>query len=544
MARIRGKIWILCFALSSLFTLRTEAQNVIVAVVDGARYSETFGASGTYIPHLWNDMKPLGTLYTDFRIVPPGRTETVPGHATIATGTWQQVSNDIYGVPTKPTIFEYFRREDGHPQNECYDVAGKTKLAAIAFSTYPGYGAPYGATVSAADIGDDQVYTNLVSIMDTYHPPVIIVNFSSVDRAGHTGNWTSYLAAITHADLLVYQLWQKIQTDSVYTPANTTLFVTNDHGRHDDAHGGFQNHGDLCAGCTHIMLLALGRNAIPDQAVSATRYQIDIAPTVGGLLDFNPLHAAGTGLFPIAPILLSPPDRAIDQPSTITLRWNALTGLNMYRVQVSTDSLFGTTVFDDSVVTSTSREVPSLFDATLYYWRVRASNDRWTGPYSTPWRFTTGALVTNEYVYTTGWNMVSLPLTITDRRSVAAFPTAVSSAFAYDSSQGYVARDTLDYGRGYWLKFPSGQTVSLTGTTRTLDTVRVSAGWNIIGSISEPVPVASIQQLPAGIVMSPFFRYSEGYGAADTLQPASGYWVKTSAAGRLVFGALPRANPK
>ena len=284
-----------------LFSLPASAQNAIVVVMDGARYSETFGAGGAYVPHLWNDLKPQGTLYSNFRITSPGKTETVPGHATIVTGTWQPVSNDIYGVPTRPTVCEYLREEDGYPQSDCYLVVGKSKLAAVAYSSYAGYGASYGAGVSAGDLTDDQVYSNLIAVMDTYHPKLIVVNFPSVDAAGHSGNWTNYLAAITHADLLIHQLWQKIESDSYYSPANTTLFVTNDHGRHDDAHGGFQNHGDDCEGCRHIMLLAVGRGATPDQVIPDTRYQIDIAPTIAELLDFTTVHAVGTRLFDAPP---------------------------------------------------------------------------------------------------------------------------------------------------------------------------------------------------------------------------------------------------
>jgi hypothetical protein len=37
-------------------------QNVIVVVMDGARYTGTFGAGSACVPHLWNDLKPQGTL--------------------------------------------------------------------------------------------------------------------------------------------------------------------------------------------------------------------------------------------------------------------------------------------------------------------------------------------------------------------------------------------------------------------------------------------------------------------------------------------------
>ncbi len=51
-----------------LFTNFLFAQNVIIVVIDGARYTETFDSTGIYIPHMYNDLKPSGYLYTNFRI--------------------------------------------------------------------------------------------------------------------------------------------------------------------------------------------------------------------------------------------------------------------------------------------------------------------------------------------------------------------------------------------------------------------------------------------------------------------------------------------
>ena len=135
------------------------------------------------------------------------------------------------------------------------------------------------------------------------------------------------------------------------------------------------------------------------------------------------------------------------------------------------------------------------------------------------------------------------PLTIADRRRTTVFPTSVSNAFAYTTA-GYAARDTLDYDTGYWLKFPSTQLLSLTGGVRSLDTINVVQGWNIIGSISSPVPVASIVQIPGGIVVSQYFGYSgSAYAPAASINPMQGYWVKVSQNGRLVLpGASSRAQ--
>ncbi len=135
----------------------------------------------------------------------------------------------------------------------------------------------------------------------------------------------------------------------------------------------------------------------------------------------------------------------------------------------------------------------------------------------------------------TGWNILSLPVTVGDRRKTVVFPTSTSNAFAY-TPIGYVNDDTLDYGVGYWLKFPSTQSLSLTGGVIATDTIDVIQGWNIIGSVSTPVPVGSIIQIPSGIVASSYFGYGIiGYASATSINPMGGYWVKVNQNGKLVL---------
>jgi len=153
-------------------------------------------------------------------------------------------------------------------------------------------------------------------------------------------------------------------------------------------------------------------------------------------------------------------------------------------------------------------------------------------------------------VYSTvqqGWNMVSLPVTMSDRSKTVVFPTSVSNAFAYTPG-GYANRDTLDYGLGYWLKFPSSQALSLAGDFIALDTIDVAQGWNIIGSISVSVPTGSIVQIPGGIVTSQYFDYTGGtYTSASSIDPMRAYWVKVSQNGKLVLtgsaARIQKSNP-
>jgi hypothetical protein len=139
---------------------------------------------------------------------------------------------------------------------------------------------------------------------------------------------------------------------------------------------------------------------------------------------------------------------------------------------------------------------------------------------------------------TAGWNMLSVPLTMPDMRTSTLFPTAVSAAYTFTAG-GYDARDTLRNGEGYWLKMVSPQPLTMAGAVRPADSVDVVAGWNMIGSVSGSVAVDSIVQIPPGIIAPPIYAFTgTSYAPADTLKAMRAYWVKATAAGRLVL-ALP-----
>ena len=46
------------FIVLIFFITIAASQNVVIAVIDGARYSETFGAEAIYIPNIWNKAAP------------------------------------------------------------------------------------------------------------------------------------------------------------------------------------------------------------------------------------------------------------------------------------------------------------------------------------------------------------------------------------------------------------------------------------------------------------------------------------------------------
>jgi hypothetical protein len=140
-----------------------------------------------------------------------------------------------------------------------------------------------------------------------------------------------------------------------------------------------------------------------------------------------------------------------------------------------------------------------------------------------------------------GWNLISLPVTVSDGSVSGLFPTAVSDAFSYEGT--YQTRTNLVNGTGYWLKFNGSQTVSTFGSPVAHDSIDVSTGWNIIGSITVPVSAASIGSNPPGIITSPMFGYNGSYFVADTVEPGSGYWVKANQDGLLTLDSGTVMSP-
>ncbi len=141
-----------------------------------------------------------------------------------------------------------------------------------------------------------------------------------------------------------------------------------------------------------------------------------------------------------------------------------------------------------------------------------------------------------------GWNMVSVPLVVPDYKKSILFPSAQSEAFAYKGS--YVVKDTLENGIGYWLKYASAQAASIFGYPLTSDTIPVTNGWNMIGSISQSINTSSIVSIPGGMITSAFFGYNGSYFIADTIEPGKGYWVKTSQSDSLILSAASMSNPE
>ena len=241
----------------------------------------------------------------------------------------------------------------------------------------------------------------------------------------------------------------------------------------------------------------------------------------------------------ILPIQLAEFSGSFVSVNIVQLHWTTVSEINSYGFFVERKlGLNGTfeTVSDLIPGAGTSLElheyswIDSAVNVGTYYYRLQQIDLDANISYSDEIML---IITSRMYNVSDKWNLISVPLTVSDLSKTVLFPTATSSAFAFQS--GYTVQLTLTNGVGYWLKFSGAQDVTMNGLARISDTISVQSGWNMIGSISSPIQFVSVQSLPGGIISSKLFGFNAGYFIADTIQPGKGYWVKVNQSGKLIL---------
>jgi exonuclease III len=136
---------------------------------------------------------------------------------------------------------------------------------------------------------------------------------------------------------------------------------------------------------------------------------------------------------------------------------------------------------------------------------------------------------------TNGWNILSVPLIVSDMTASVLFPTAISPFYFFNNI--YYQVSTLENGKGYWAKFSGSQSVIITGSLVPTNSIDVIQGWNMIGPFDTQIPVTSITTNPPNIITSPFYGFDFVYYQTSTLQPGKGYWIKTNSSGTIYFNS-------
>jgi len=267
-----------------------KTKRVVILVIDGPRYTETWGEpQRQYIPRQAKELAPQGVLFTDFRN--DGPTYTNAGHSAMLTGFYQEINNTGKELPKNPSLMQRYLAEGNKPNTDAWVIASKDKLQILANSMHPDWKYKYLASTDCGKKGNTTGYredavtmSRIEEILPEHKPHLVLINFKEPDASGHARNWEKYLRGIEDTDGYAYRVWNLIQSLPDFKD-QTALFITNDHGRHDDKRlMGFTSHGDKCFSCRHISLLALGPDFKKGAVIEKRRGQIDIAVTAAKLL--------------------------------------------------------------------------------------------------------------------------------------------------------------------------------------------------------------------------------------------------------------------
>lgn len=146
--------------------------------------------------------------------------------------------------------------------------------------------------------------------------------------------------------------------------------------------------------------------------------------------------------------------------------------------------------------------------------------------------YTTTLLQHTKYFYD-GWNLVSIGLDVLYWNKDSIFQRYASEIYSYNNR--YVVENNLKPGFGYWVKYQNFDSILIKGFEIRNDTINLKSGWNLIGSISDTIPVSNVITIPENLISSNFFAYRDGYYISDFIIPFEGYWLKVKSDGRLIF---------
>ncbi|WP_082685127.1 sulfatase-like hydrolase/transferase [Hymenobacter sedentarius] len=286
--------WLFCWLLLLLVGFappkkRIRTKNVIIVVIDGPRYSETWGNTPGLIPNMATKLRPQGVFFSSF--YNNAYTYTNSGHTAITTGVNQPIDNFDQELPANPSIFQLWRKATGKPASAAWLITSKDKLHILANTLNPEWKDQYPPSLDCGVSGPGTGYRadslTLVAakrILTQYQPNLVLISFMEPDGFAHAGNWPNYLRGIARDDRYIMQLYDFLRKNKAYRN-NTTLLITNDHGRHlDGVATGWIDHGDACEGCRHISLLALGPDFKKGRTITEPYTLVDIPSTVAYLL--------------------------------------------------------------------------------------------------------------------------------------------------------------------------------------------------------------------------------------------------------------------
>ena len=194
-----------------------------------------------------------------------------------------------------------------------------------------------------------------------------------------------------------------------------------------------------------------------------------------------------------APAPITPVDSAIvNQASSITLVWGTKGIVQSYRLQVSNDASFTSTLVDKSGLTTTSSKMSALTSNATYYWRVNNTNATGISSWSSVRKFIAAASYISivspnggEKLYIDSTYIVRWNTNITDTVRISLIngsdvvsiidSALVSSTHAY----AWQVSSALSLGTNYQIKVASKTNTLYSGLSAAVFTITSSSSTKV-----------------------------------------------------------------
>ncbi len=138
-------------------------------------------------------------------------------------------------------------------------------------------------------------------------------------------------------------------------------------------------------------------------------------------------------------------------------------------------------------------------------------------------------------LYSENWNMIGLPLSVDNPDAQFLFPESVENTLFTFAGGGYSQESILNSGIGYWLRFQSDGTSTISGQSLDELSIELTNDWNMISGISQMVSVNTIYDPDQLIIDGTVYGFNDGYEPAETIEPGQGYWVRSSGNGTITL---------
>ena len=147
--------------------------------------------------------------------------------------------------------------------------------------------------------------------------------------------------------------------------------------------------------------------------------------------------------------------------------------------------------------------------------------------------------------YNSDWNIVGLPMEVSDPDFESLFPDAIENTLFSFGSNGYIQETELTMGTGYWLRFSNENITTISGSYVENLTISLQENWNLISGISADISLDNVLDPDNLIVPLTWYGFGlNGYFTVETLEPGHGYWIRSYGVGEITFSSSTRGKSR